>query len=480
LTYQQLDERANRLANGLIGLGLQRGDRVGAMLPNCEDYIVFALACAKAVLCMVPVNYRFTGAEAGSQLQDSGARAFIHDASFEAQLGTGAWRSDMIQICRGGPHAGGSLETLMEAASPGSPSMEAVEGDAFYLGYTSGTTGKPKGAIITQRNRALAYHYWALEFGIRPDDIALHCGPFHHTAPFTFVLTQLFMGGTVVILDAFNGEAALKAISRYGVTWAFTVPFMLDRLLEARRSSESGSVDSLRMLISGASTLPTRTKRAILSEFPNASLHEFYGATEAGVITNLRPEDQREKLRSVGQPVADIRIEIRDDEGRPCGTGHTGHIWLNGPTLLEGYYGDPDKTREVKQGEWCLLGDVGWLDEEGFLYLVDRSKDVIKSGGVNVYPIEIEEVILQVEDVLECAVVGMADERWGESVQAFLVVRDPEGDVEARVRAVCARELAGYKCPKKYHFIESLPRNANGKVLKRVLRARGAELFNQA
>ena len=268
LTYAQLDLRSTKLANALLALGLQAGDRVGVLLPNCPDYIVFAMACAKAVLCMVPINYRFTSIELAHQIQDSGAKAILYDHIFSNIVLDATLPKVVISICKNSIDGNYDFDRLIDAASHEELKRQANESDLFYLGYTSGTTGKPKGGMVTQRNRALAYHYWALEFGITSDDVALHCGPFHHTAPFTFTLTQLFMGGQVILLDSFDAESALQAISKYGVTWSFMVPFMLERLLEEKRKlSEDLNFGSLKMLISGASPLSTRTKESICEEF---------------------------------------------------------------------------------------------------------------------------------------------------------------------------------------------------------------------
>lgn len=475
MTFAQIDQASTRLAHGLRAARLGRGARLGIMLPNGPEYVLLALACAKAVICMVPINYRFKAAEVVRQLEDCHADALVHGADFttHAEAARAALGVDLISSgLREAPACTTRLEDLLAQGSDEALPMDATEDDLFYLGYTSGTTGRPKGAMVTQRNRALAYHYWALEFGINEDDVCLHCGPFHHTAPFTFTLVQLFMGGEVVILDAFNADAAVDALERHGVTWSFMVPYMLDRLLDLEPDRTS-TRQRLRMLISGASALPTRTKERVLSRFPGLSLHEFYGATEAGVITNLRGSDQRRKTRCVGQPVADIEVEIRDETGSRLPAGVIGDIWLRGPTLFSGYFASPERTAEVTRGDWCTLGDVGRIDEEGYLYLVDRRKDVIKSGGVNVYPLEIEEVILLDAGVRECAVVGLPDERWGEAVHAFVVlVSSADGGALQRVERLCAAHLAGYKQPKAVHAISELPRNANGKVLKRDLRER--------
>jgi acyl-CoA synthetase (AMP-forming)/AMP-acid ligase II len=227
---------------------------------------------------------------------------------------------------------------------------------------------------------------------------------------------------------------------------------------------------SLRMMISGGSALTTQTKEGVLATFPACGLHEFYGATEAGVITNLRPQDQARKRRCVGRPVFDTEVVIRDEVGQELPVGEIGEIWLRGPTIFSGYFNAPEKNQAVFSGDWCTLGDVGRIDEEGYVYIVDRSKDVIKSGGVNVYPVEIEEVLLEQTGVQEVAVVGIADPTWGEAVHAVVVLA-PHVLLDVEVLLTrCRERLAGYKVPKTVEFRTELPRNANGKVLKRVLR----------
>ena len=240
LSHRALDALANRIANALLGLGLRRADRVALLLPNCIEYVAAATACAKAGLCMVTLNYRFTADEHALQLEDSGATCLVYAERYAGQVLPGAARiPGLRRICVGTAAAGdaGSFDALVGCASAALPDTAVSEQDLFYLGYTSGTTGRPKGAMVTQRNRALAYHYWALEFGIGRDDVALHCGPFHHTAPFSFTLTQLYLGGSVAILEHFDAHAALRAIARHRVTWAFMVPFMLGASWRLHRPS---------------------------------------------------------------------------------------------------------------------------------------------------------------------------------------------------------------------------------------------------
>jgi long-chain acyl-CoA synthetase len=474
MTHLELDRAARRLGLILLARGLKRADRVAVVLPNCMEYVVIAIACAKAGLTMVTLNYRFTAQEYATQLSDCGATALIYDPIYaEAVLTATQGLSMQVFICRGSPNVPGhlNLSAALQDQTESHLDVSVSELDVFYLGYTSGTTGRPKGAMVTQRNRALAYHYWAIEFGLLENDITLHCGPFHHTAPFTFSLTQLYLGGQVVILEHFDPQLALKQIEEHKVTWMFAVPYMYERILSLGESIvREYDTSSMRMMISGGSALATPTKEGVLSTFPLCGLHEFYGATEAGVITNLRPPDQIRKRRCVGRPVLDTEIEIRDDSRRKLPIGEIGEIWLRGPTIFSGYYNAPDKNIAVFDGDWCTIGDVGRLDEEGYLYIVDRSKDVIKSGGVNVYPVEIEEVLLSQPGVLEVAVVGIADAKWGEAVHA-VVVPQPHTTVDTEaLLGTCRQRLAGYKVPKSIDIISELPRNANGKVLKRTLR----------
>ncbi|HET7875145.1 MAG TPA: AMP-binding protein, partial [Methylomirabilota bacterium] len=359
----------------------------------------------------------------------------------------------------------------LESAPADEPPGAVSERDLFYLGYTSGTTGRPKGAMVTHRNRALAYHYWALEYGIGEHDVALHAGPFHHTAPFGFTLTQLWMGGQVVILPSFDPLEALRSMAAASVTWSFMVPYMLNAVLHLpAEQHRSHRPRALRFLISAASPLPTATKEGLLARFPEVGLHEFYGATEAGVVTNLRPEDQRRKVRCVGKPILDTEVKVVGPTGEKVKPGEIGELYIKGPTLFDGYFNAPEMTAAAIRDGWSTLGDLAYLDEEGYVYIVDRVKDVIKSGGVNIFPTEIEEALTSHPAVYEAAVVGVPDERWGEAARAIVVLRSGAAADAAAILAHCRGLLADYKIPKAVEFRDSLPRNPAGKVLKRVLR----------
>lgn len=463
LTHGELNGLGNRIANALLAAGFAKGDRVGVMLPNCPEYVAIAYAAAKSGLVMVPLNYRSLGREIAYHLEDAGARGLIFASAFRGAVEEAKEHMNGLRTIVVGD--------LVASGSSAEPAVAVSEHDLFYLGYTSGTTGRPKGAMITHRNRSLAYHYWALEYGIGPEDVSLHAGPFHHTAPFGFTLTQLYLGGSVAILPAFDPAEALKTVEAARVTWAFMVPYMYNALLamsEADRSRHE--LASLRFFISAASPLPTATKEGLLRAFPSVGLHEFYGATEAGVVTNLRPEDQSRKVRCVGKPIFDMEVKVVTPEGVEAAPGEVGELYIKSPTLFEGYFGAPDKTAEVFQDGWCTLGDLARRDAEGYVYIVDRTKDVIKSGGVNVFPTEIEEVLLLHPAVFEAAVIGVPDDRWGEAVHAIVVRRPGAGVSDEELLAHCRQALAGYKVPKSIEFRDELPRNPAGKVLKRLLR----------
>jgi acyl-CoA synthetase (AMP-forming)/AMP-acid ligase II len=474
LTFGELGALGNQIGNALLAAGLRCGDRVGVMLPNSLEYVTVIYALAVTGLVMIPLNYRFSGPEIAYPLLDSGARGLIYGDEYRAEVDRA--RSSvprLLTFAIGNSAAAdeGELLHLAQAQPTDAPKAAVRESDVFYLGYTSGTTGRPKGAAITHRNRALAFHYWALEYGIGSTDTALHVCPFHHTAPLTFTVTQLYMGGRVVIMPRFDPERVFRALAADGVTWSFMVPYMYNELIPLITAAhESIALSPLRFLISGGSALPTPTKAALMAGLPKVGLHEFYGATEAGIITNLRPEDQGRKIRCVGRPVLDSEVRVLTEDGRPAQTGEVGDIWIRSPTLFNGYFNAPEKTNEAIRDGWATIGDIGRLDSEGYLYIVDRKKDVIKSGGVNIFPAEIEEVILSHPSVLSAAVIGVPDERWGEAVHAVVVPRSGRAVTAQELIEFCRGTLSGYKLPKSVEFRTSLPLSPAGKILKRQLR----------
>jgi acyl-CoA synthetase (AMP-forming)/AMP-acid ligase II len=466
LTHGELNAWGNRIARALLETGMQKGDRLGVLLPNSPLYVAVAYAAAKAGIPLVLLNYRFTGAEIAYHLGDASASAIVSDPRFEPAVDAMRVHLPALRLI-----STPELEKLAASQSSDEPDCEVRENDVLVLQYTSGTTGRPKGAIITHRNRSLAFLHWPIIYGYGSGDTCLHTGPFHHSAPFGMTLSQLCLGGRAVIMPSFKADQALRLIAQEAVTWCFMVPYMYNAIYALLRDKATTFDSSkLRVLLSGASPLPTVVKERILEAFPNAGLFEFYGATEAGTITVLRPEDQRRKIRCVGKPVLGSEVKLVDPEGRPVANGEVGEIFLKTPSIFEGYFNAPDKTDAAFRDGWCTLGDLGRLDDEGYLYIVDRLKDVIKSGGVNIYPSEVEEVVLAHPDVLEAAVIGVPDERWGEAVRAIVVPRSGRPLDPAELVAHCRARLADYKVPKSVEVRAELPHSPAGKILKRVLR----------
>ena len=475
LTHAALDALGNRIAHALLGLGLHKGDRFGVMLPNSVLYTAVCYAAAKSGLVMVLLNSRFSPRDLHYHVQDAGVRAlFFADDMFDRVDAARAMLTDLELHCidvdgeRPGCH---TLSQLLDQAPDHEPDVQVGELDVFYLGYTSGTTGKPKGALITHRNRSLAYHYWALEYGFGRDDVYLQSGPSHHSVQFGFTLAQLSLGGSSVVLPRFDPAQALARMQEYGATWTLMVPYMYNALVAlAQEQARELMPTKMRTFISAASALPTAVKNALLERYPAVGLHEFYGATEAGVVTSLRPEEQRLKTRCVGRPVHDTEVRVLREDGSPAPAGEVGLLYLRGPTMFDGYFRSPEKTAQAFRDGWCTLGDLGRMDQEGYVYIVDRAKDVIKSGGVNIYPAEIEEVLALHPAVSEVAVIGVPHLRWQEAVHAVVTARAGHAPTADELGAYCRAELADYKVPKSFEFRDELPRSPAGKVLKRELR----------
>ena len=475
-THGELEARSNRIARALGALGLGRGDRLGVMMPNSAFYFAVICAAAKAGVALVLLNYRFTANEVAYHLGDADAKAVLYDTGFSAVVREAARQLPALRLLAAGNRGADDalwLDDVVAAQSPDAPAVDVRETDLLVLQYTSGTTGRPKGAMITHRNRALAFLHWPMIFGYGPQDVILHAGPLHHSAPMGMTLSQLCLGGRAVVMRSFNAAQALRLIGEQRVTWAFLVPYMYSAIcaeLEQQPQLQLAQLPLLRVLLSGASPLPTTVKERILATFPNAGLFEFYGATEAGTITTLRPEDQKRKVRSVGRPVLGAEIRILGADGLPVPQGEVGEIYLRTPSMFEGYYNAPEKTEAAFRDNWCTLGDLGRQDEEGYLYIVDRVKDVIKSGGVNIYPSEIEEVVLTHPDVMEATIIGVPHERWGEAVHLIAVARPGRKPAVEELIAYCRQRLADYKTPKSGELRSELPRSVAGKVLKRTLR----------
>ncbi len=477
MTYSELAERVNRVANSILGLGVRKGEKVGVLLYNCMEHIESVFGISKAGGVSVPINYRSVPRELEYFINHSECRALILGVEFVEAVDSILLNCPLLEernCVVVGPWKGRrmrSYEELLERASVVGPEVDIGERDPFTICYTSGTTGRPKGAVISHRARVLLYFCCAVEFGVSDEDVYLCFGPLYHHGPANGATRTIWVGGKVVLMRAFEPRLALDLIEKERVTVGFIVPTMSNFILNLPEEEKARyDVSSVRLLTSGGSPLHTHTKEGLLRFFSNARLHELLGATENGCITNLKHADQYRKIRSVGLPFVGTEIRLLDDAGQEVPKGEVGIIYSRGLTQCDGYYNMPEETEAARVGEWFTVGDMGRQDEEGYLYVVDRRQDMIISGGVNIYPVEVEEVLCSHPKILEVACIGVPDEKWGEALKAVVVLKQGQDATEEEIIRFCEGKLAGYKKPKSVDFVRELPKNPAGKVLKRVLR----------
>jgi acyl-CoA synthetase (AMP-forming)/AMP-acid ligase II len=471
-SYTTLIERFNRVATATIhDLGLKKGDHAALFAPNCLEFIeiVAGLSDAGVAPAMVPPSV--TPPEVAHICNDSGAKVlFVHE-SVEAVA-----RAAQLETVERIVVIGKDYDDWIAAAKPQTPALPIDEWDVFCIPYTSGTTGKPKGCLLSHRSRTLAFYTMGVEFGCYgPDDRALALAPLFHGAGFAFAMAPIFFGGFCEILPKYDPEIVLRKISDMHLSNTFFVPTHFHRMFALdKKTLDKHRPTTLKAIISNAAPLLQATKEKIVDYFGEGLLHETYGSTEGGFVTSLRPQDQLRKQQCVGLPYATVEVSLRDTDGNEVKQGEVGELFCRSPLLFNGYWQNPSATDEaVTDDGWCTVGDLGRHDDEGYLYLVDRKKDMIISGGVNVFPREIEEVLVAHPAVAEASVIGVPDEEWGEAVKAVIVKRSAVTDAE--LTAHCRASLAKYKIPKTFAYLDALPRNAGGKILKTDLRDRARD-----
>jgi fatty-acyl-CoA synthase len=483
LTFAQWHERASRLASGLLGLGLVKGDRVALLAYNCVEWMELYVALARAGLVAVPINFRLTAPEIAYIAAHCEARVFI--AQSELRDRVDSIRAELTiapqaYICIDAPAATGwqSYEALIEAAAIDDSAEPVQPADACALMYTSGTTGKPKGAIRSHEGSTLIALATALEMRFTRDDTALLVMPMCHANSLYFSQTFVHLGATCVIDDrrSFDPEALLSTLAGQKITFTSLVPthyiMMLGLSAAVKNKYDVSRVEKL--MISSA---PARkeTKLAILEHFHNGRLYELYGSTEAGWVTLLRPEEQIDRLGSVGREWAGSGpIRLLDPQGNEVRDGEVGELYSRTPYVFDGYWKNPEKTDEAFRGAWCSVGDMARRDAEGYIHLVDRKSNMIITGGENVYPSEVEGVLGAHPKVKDVAVVGVPHDKWGEAVHAVVVLHQGAEATEAELLDWCRSRIAGYKRPQSVRFLGDvdMPRTATGKILHRVLRDR--------
>jgi len=427
------------------------------------------LGAAQAGIALATINPKLSPPEVVAICDDACARAlFLVAETAEAVSGLKFATVERVIVVER------DLESWLSKARADAESPLIDEWEPFTIPYTSGTTGLPKGVLVPHRSRSISILSMAVEYGCySPDDRFLAIAPMCHGAGMIFALAPVFTGGYAEIMDAFDPEAVMRTLKEEAMTGFFGVPTHFNVIFSLEKSVlESNRPANLRTIISNAAPLPQTMKETLVEFFGAGLLHETYGSTEAGIVTNLRPADQLRKQQCVGQPIALTRVEVRNEAGSECAPDEVGELFSTSPYLFNGYWQRPEATEEAFRDGWVTVGDLARRDEEGHIYIVDRKKDMVISGGVNIYPREVEEVLLQHPGIRDVAVIGVPDEKWGEKLKAF-IVGDRKADLDAdSIATFCDGRISRMKIPREVEFIDQVPRNPTGKVLKTALRRR--------
>ncbi len=479
-SYRELDIRTNCLAQGLLSLGLKPGDHVAVQSWNRSEIIEVEIACYKAGLVKVPINARLSIDETIHVANDSDTKAIILDAHHvEGILDAGKDLPLLEHIICLEPAPAHTLdyETLVAGSSGTNPDREVCEDDIAVLHYTSGSSGKLKAAIQTFGNR-LAFLRKAMmvpDTRVNRGDIFSLVGPLTHATGMN-IMPVLFAGGCNLVMDRFDPELLIETIAREKVTHTFLVPTMINMLLDNQKLQDC-DLSSLKVVLYGASPMSPNRVRQAMDVF-GPILVQGYGAGETtSLVTLLTMRDHLEaldhnpeRLSSCGRPVFDTEVRVVDENGQETAAGQIGEVIVSGPDVMKGYWNEPDLTREVLKGGWYHTGDLARVDEEGYIYIVDRKKEMIISGGFNVYPTEVESVLYDHPAVYEACVIGVPDDTWGEAVKAIVVLKEGKSVSELELIEHCMKSLASFKKPKSIRFVDDLPKNPNGKIVRRIVR----------
>ncbi len=466
ITYAALQARTEALSAFLAARGVGEGQIVAAFMKNSAAFVELAIATSRIGAVFLPINFRLARNEVAYILGNAGARLLFADAEFAPVV------EDLPGLVLLDGAAQEDPSRIVPAGLTVPPPAAQQEGDLFRLMYTSGTTDRPKGVMHSYGN-----FYWkcmehVVTLGLTASDRLLVVGPLYHVGAFDLPgVGVLWVGGTLCILRDFDASAAVTAIAREGLTGAWMAPVMLARTLE-HGNPDGLDLSTLRWCIGGGEKTPEGRIRAFTGLFPNGRYIDAYGLTETcSGDTMMEAGWEIAKIGSTGRATPHVEITIRDDASTPLPAGQEGEICLRGPKVFKGYWQDPAKTAASFHADgWFRSGDVGYLDEDGFLFLTDRKKDMIISGGENIASSEVERVLYALPEVSEAAVIGIPDPRWGETPVAVLVLREGAALDLSAVQAHCRAHLAGFKVPKAIELRDALPRNPSGKVLKRVLR----------
>jgi acyl-CoA synthetase (AMP-forming)/AMP-acid ligase II len=475
MTFETLNREVNRVAHALHDLGMQPGERLVWCGQNSPEVVMTIHAARKAGQVAVPLSYRFNADEMQYVIDNSDATLVVVDAeqaSLVASIRDRLPKVRTVVVFAGDPPDGCRAWDDVVAWQPESePGTVGGDRAGAAMIYTSGTTGRPKGALRTRTDTGVVLALIA-ELGLVPGgEVHLTTGPLYHSGPLAFLSLTHTLGGTVVLLRRFDAATWLHLVRQHQVTNTFSAPTQLKRIVSLPPDDLArADLSSMRCLIANAAPVPFALKQEIVEKLGEGFLFEVYGSTELGILTVLRPEDQLRKPGSCGRTYGGQEWRIIKDDGTEAEPGEPGELFMRTPLAMDGYHRTEEQLAQSDEGGWQSVGDVAYADDEGYLYISDRKKDMIISGGVNIYPAEIEAVLYAHSQILDAAVFGVPDEEWGESVYAIVQPKPGENVDVDEVRAFVEERLAGYKRPRQYEVRAELPRTDSGKLLKRVLR----------
>ena len=487
-TFRELDTAVDRAANALAARGITKGDRVALFTHNNRSFVVLRFAIARLGAIVTPINFMLNAEDCAYVLDHSGARMLIAedalcpvaDAALSA-LGRNIPKLVIPHTGADAPEGWEPVAAILHHADASEVWTDLRDGDPVQMMYTSGTESRPKGALLSSGALYAQYVSCIVDGEMTADAVSLHCLPLFHCAQLDcFLSPDLYLGVTSILHEKADPADMLAAVEEHGVTKLFCPPTVWIALLR-HPDFDKRDLSSLNVGYYGASIMPTAVIEELMQRLPNMRLFNFYGQTEmAPVATILRPEDQVRKLGSAGRPALNVETRVVDDNDEPVAVGEVGEVVHRSPHLISEYYNDPEKTAEAFRNGWFHSGDLGRFDEEGYLYIVDRKKDMIKTGGENVASREVEESIFRQPGVAEVAVFGVPHPKWIEAVTAVVVLKQGMVITVEEIHAYCRENLSHYKAPKHIEIVDQLPKNASGKILKRELRDRYTDAFADA